>query len=1049
MTVRSDQPPTSISGEPRPRYRDDLEAQIDEFLEGIGDLFRFHYRGLIILALLGTLFYLWVWPARGAWVQPLVIVLFALLQIAFAIVFVIIQFAAIFWFLGRGRTYWVKPGETGVTFEDYRGNPEVLESARRVVTLLRGVREFKEMGGEAVRGLLLVGPPGTGKCVAADTLVFTSAGMVPIEQFAPLAPQPESEVALDLTVAGVGGRDRVIGFYNGGVRPTRRLTTAAGFTLEGTLEHPIMVMGSDGVPTWRRLDQVAEGDYVAIGYGHHLFGAHLMRVGRFTMTPELGYVLGLLVGDGAYGAENSRVLLTNLEPSIREAWSSYLNSIGVPVRYLNEGRTLYTQDADFRRFLDALGLARAGSAEKEIPRGILCAPMPIVRAFLQGLFDADGTAGKRDGYVLLNTISERLARQVQVVLLNFGIVARRRAKDGVFQGVPYRSWEISLTGRHARAFYQRIGFRLERKQSRQGSLPTYEFDFTDVIPHQTAALRAVMTAQPRARAIHKRLGPVVRGKRSLTGAFLREFVMSVNGEEDKTARGHLGTLAGQQIFWDPIRSLEDGQAQVYDLMVETTHSFLSNGIVSHNSYLAQAISSEANVPFGYASAPSFQNMFFGVSNLRIMMLYRKARKLARKYGACILFIDEIDAIGGSRGGRMGGGMPGFLGGLFGMGGSGLLNELLLQLDPPPQELTLVGRLLRSLGLRRRRAELPPVLTIAATNLPDALDPALLRPGRFDRKIVVEAPDADGRREIIEYYLAKVSHDPNLPIDYMVADTIGYTPVAIRYVINEAVIHAHFEGRKYITYDDFTAARETHELGLRQPIKSMSYEERRRLAYHEAGHAIAQHLLRSGHRVVKVSIIRHGEALGFSATKPTEERHTRTRDEILSDIQISLASRAAEELFLGIKMSGVTNDLAQATHLANLAVSMWGMDGSLYSALAYNQTVPDLFRKRRIERILDHQLQNAKRLLEANREATIAIAEALLVHDELNEQQIKEILAPFELVVPPPLPEPVESPEEREVMERMLAQASGYDSPPPAMPGGEADGSAGGGPGPLG
>lgn len=598
---------TQPSKHERRRYWDDLERQIDDILVGLANLFRTHLRGILTLAVLGYAFYTWAWPVRSTWGPILLTVLFALLQIAFAIVFVIVQFAAIFWFLGRGRTYWIKPGETGVSFADYKGNPEVLESARRIVTLLKGIKEFKEMGGEAIRGLLLVGPPGTGK-----------------------------------------------------------------------------------------------------------------------------------------------------------------------------------------------------------------------------------------------------------------------------------------------------------------------------------------------------------------------------------------------------------------------------------SYLAQCISTEANVPFGYASAPSFQNMFFGVSNLRIMMLYRKARKLAKKYGACILFIDEIDAIGQARGGRYAG--QGFLGPLFGWGGSGMLNELLLQLDPPPQEVTLIGRFLRLLGLRRGRAELPPVLTIAATNMPDALDPALLRPGRFDRKIVVDAPNAEGRREIIEYYLSKVKHDPNIPIDYMVYDTIGYTPAAIRYVINEAVIHAHFEGRNYITYEDFTAARETHELGLRQPIRSMSLEERRRIAYHEAGHALAQYLLQPKERVVKVTIIRHGEALGFSATKPTEERFTKTREELLADIQVALAARAAEEIFLGTQMTGATADLAQATHLANLMVSAWGMDGSLYSGLTYNQLVPDLYRKQRIERLLHQQFQNVKRLLEANRDVVIALAEELLQRDELNEAQIKAILAAFQLVIPPPLPESPESLEARQAEERsLLLQGNGLET----------------------
>jgi len=171
------------------------------------------------------------------------------------------------------------------------------------------------------------------------------------------------------------------------------------------------------------------------------------------------------------------------------------------------------------------------------------------------------------------------------------------------------------------------------------------------------------------------------------------------------------------------------------------------------SYLAQAISTEAGVPFGYASAPSFQNMFMGIGNLRVMMLYGKARKLARKYGACILFIDEIDAMGAARANQ--GASTGMGGMMFG-GNTGMLNELLLQMDPPPQELSRWGRFLRSLGLRKKKADMPPVLTIGATNLAEVLDPALLRPGRFDRKIVVDLPSADGRKEILDYYLAKVN-----------------------------------------------------------------------------------------------------------------------------------------------------------------------------------------------------------------------------------------------------------------------------------------------------
>ncbi|MCS6940296.1 MAG: AAA family ATPase, partial [Roseiflexus sp.] len=426
------------------------------------------------------------------------------------------------------------------------------------------------------------------------------------------------------------------------------------------------------------------------------------------------------------------------------------------------------------------------------------------------------------------------------------------------------------------------------------------------------------------------------------------------------------------------------------------------------SYMAQVVATEAGVPFGYLSAPSLLSAWMGMGNVKVMLLYRKARKLAREYGACIIFIDEIDAIGMARSPTLAGqgalsmspdsnhgGRANIVMGL-GMGvGNSLLNELLIQMDPPPHEQSLTGKILRFFGLRRKKAEMPPVLTMAATNLAETLDAALLRPGRFDRKIVVDLPDADGRKEIIEYYLAKVKHEP-MPIDRMVSDTIGYSPVAIKFVINEAVIHAHFDGRSAINYWDFTRARETHEWGLRQPIRNMSYEERRRLAYHEAGHAYAAVKLLRKERLTKVTIVRHGSALGFAAWKPEEEIHTRTKDELLDRIKIALASRAAEEIFLNIQMSGVTSDLQSATGLATFMVGAYGMDNSLYSHLTFGMqglASPDI--KMRVEAILNEQYRQVKALLESNKEAVIAIAEALILRNELTDLDVNEILARVE------------------------------------------------------
>jgi cell division protease FtsH len=440
------------------------------------------------------------------------------------------------------------------------------------------------------------------------------------------------------------------------------------------------------------------------------------------------------------------------------------------------------------------------------------------------------------------------------------------------------------------------------------------------------------------------------------------------------------------------------------------------------SYLAQAISTEAGVPFGYLSAPSLTSAWMGMGNIKVMNLYRKARKLAREYGACILFIDEIDAVGGARNASMAGQGAGgmmspdveqtgarnvMIGGMGGMGmGSGILNELLLQMDPPPQETSWWGKLLRMIGLRRKKTEMPSVLTMGATNVAETLDAALLRPGRFDRKIVIDRPDAAGRKDIIEYYLAKVKHEP-MPLDRMVSDTIRYTPVAIKYVINEAVIHAHFDNRQAINYWDFTYAREMHEWGLRQPIRNMSFEDRRRIAYHEAGHAYAMVKLYKPEkeRLNKVTIIRHGGALGMAAPKPVEDSYTSTKEDELHDIQISLGSRAAEEIFLNVQMTGVTSDLQQATMRAALIVGGFGMDGSLISYLPlgigglYQAATSSGDLKQRVDRILTEEYRKVKGLIDSNKEAVIAIAEALILRNELTDIDVNEILARVEVEHP--------------------------------------------------
>ncbi len=414
------------------------------------------------------------------------------------------------------------------------------------------------------------------------------------------------------------------------------------------------------------------------------------------------------------------------------------------------------------------------------------------------------------------------------------------------------------------------------------------------------------------------------------------------------------------------------------------------------SYLGQAIATESGLPFGYMSAPSIQGMFWGMDTLRVLSLYNKARKLARKHGACILFIDEIDAIAKSRSGV---GNAGGFGGMMMGGGGGALNELLNQMDPLPKD-GWKDKLLRMFGVRKGKAEQPPVLTIAATNLVSVLDPALLRPGRFDRQLRVGAPSYDGRREVFDYYLSKVKH-LDLPIDQMVAETVNYSPAQIKHVVNESVVHAVWNGRDAITYDDFRWALETYEWGMRMPVIGMTYADKRRLAYHEAGHAVAAVKLLKRHRVARATIeARHDiGAAALVSMKPLEEIHTQTKDELLASIQISLASRASEQIFLGPgeEMSGASGDLASATQVAEAMIKLFGMNGSLVSyggMLGAGGPFGPIGGGggRDVDRLLDQQFKRVKMLLEEHRAAVTAVAEALIEKHALMGDEVYDLVS---------------------------------------------------------
>jgi cell division protease FtsH len=432
---------------------------------------------------------------------------------------------------------------------------------------------------------------------------------------------------------------------------------------------------------------------------------------------------------------------------------------------------------------------------------------------------------------------------------------------------------------------------------------------------------------------------------------------------------------------------------------------LSGAPGTGKTFLAAVIASEAQLPFIYIDASSLRGMFWGMTELMIMKLFRDARGLARKYarrgqrGACIIFMDEIDSIGMNRGGTQGGaGGVGMAGGMMMGGGTGL-NTLLNQMDSLTGliEDRLRYKVLRWIGLVRGPVKNKPlVFVIGATNRPEVLDPALTRPGRLDRMLEVYVPDAVGRRDIIEHYLSKKAHVADIEIDLMIADSIHWTPVLIKTIINEALIKAHDDGREALTYRDWLTAADERAMGLKQPIRVMHDDDKHDLAYHEAGHAVAAYYLQPENRVIKATIIRRGGALGAVQPRPKEERYTMHARQLETEIMTFVASRAVEEELLGTRMTGASSDLLNATNIALRYCATFGMGSSLLvvppsGPLSYPMPIA-----RMADSLLDTLMVETKRLIREKEFAVHAVAAALIERGELIGSELEEVFSAAEM-----------------------------------------------------
>jgi ATP-dependent Zn protease len=417
-------------------------------------------------------------------------------------------------------------------------------------------------------------------------------------------------------------------------------------------------------------------------------------------------------------------------------------------------------------------------------------------------------------------------------------------------------------------------------------------------------------------------------------------------------------------------------------------------------HLAKALAGEAGVPFLFVSASAFQSMYYGQTNRKIRSFFRALRTTARREGGAIGFIEEFDAIGASRSGM---GQSTMREGI-----SGIVNELLVQMqsfDLPTGRDRAVARLVDVVNaylphhrqLRRPRSPAANVLVVAATNRAADLDPALLRPGRFDRIIHFGLPPRSDRQAIAAYYLGRKKHADDVRADEVAALTSSYSPVRIERLLDEALICALRCGRTAMTIADVLQAKLVTELGMSHDGEYPDLE-RRRIAVHEGAHALVAHLV--GRRVEVASILRRADALGLVSHTEHEEQHLYTPGEIRAIIGVALAGMVAEELEYGEASSGIAADLAAATAAASQLVGSLGAGGSRISVEAAHvagagnlvaKVLADEASRAAVERILGEAEARVRELLVDHRDALHALSDRLLAEDELSGDEVRALV----------------------------------------------------------
>src|SRR3990167_5889944 len=899
---------------------------------------------------------------------------------------------------GQSKARMIAPDDKRqrVMFKDVAGVKEAKEGLTEVVDFLRNPKKFLDIGARIPKGILLMGAPGTGKCVTGDTLLITNKGEIRIDEvpkYFSVNPDSAAEglrvISLETNGMTITKRD-ASHWYNLSKQDIYEIETESGLSIKGTPEHPIVVVDEKtGNFAYKRLDDIGETDWLVSLRNTQVFGNHT-RI----PSPDTAYFLGVLTGDGGLTVRN-RITLTTSDNEIlskmQKIAREYLGSIFTKNSSRKYDYSIYNASAKSK--LLSWGMSETYAERKTVPDWIKIAPKEFITAFIRGLFDTDGSVEQR-GELGISSSSGQLINELNILLLNLGIVGllyrRKKKYNGKYQ------FYLKIYGDFVEVFRQEIGFGLSRKQSALATVCAKKRNTnvnivpSQMIPIQTiwrtavAATTAVTNRAFYEQGLYKNTKRYMTGERfpSMTG--LNVFLSGVKELAQNIVLlpevQHLEHLASGQFFFTKVKTIKKGRATVYDLTVPHTHNFLANGLVNHNTMLARAIAGEANVAFFSISGSEFVELFVGVGASRVRDLFQHAKKSA----PAIIFIDEIDAVGRVRGAGVGGGND---------EREQTLNQILVEMDgfEPNEKLIIV----------------------AASNRPDVLDPALLRPGRFDRRVVLDLPDRNDRVEILKIHARQKPLAEDVNFQIIAERTPGFSGADLYSLMNEGAILAARENRKKASQFDLIRSIEKVMLGPERKSHLLSVKEKEITAYHEAGHAIVASVLPYADPFHKISIISRGRAAGYTLKLPLEDRKMQSRKEFLDDIAVSLGGYIAEKMIFGDLTTGAANDLQVSSALAREMVTRYGMSEKMGPIVFEAMPGRTLFGggieggeqsqevaaqiDAEVKKIITDAHKKAEEIIKKHRPALNAIAAHLIEIETIEREEFEKILIANDIV----------------------------------------------------